>query len=175
MKKLGYTYDIGSVTVPTDAHVGAITGLRVCLKNAQSVGFVVSAMAAGTGTDDLVLTFKEHTAASGGTTQNLGAGVNANGITTWFLKQATTLAGTETWAKQTQAASATVTVPGASYAAKQVLVLVELNTKDIDDGFDYVSCSVGALATASRFVTITPELTDLTVRRDPANLAPTLF
>lgn len=175
MYKLGYTVDTGSVTVPTDAHVGAITGLRVNLRNAQSIIFVVSAMAAATGSDDLVLTFKEHTASSSGTTTNLGAGTNANGVTTWWLKQATALAGTETWAKQTQAASATVTVPGASYAAKQVLVAVQLNTKDIDDTYDYVSCSVGALATASRFVSITPLLTDLVTRRDPANMPATLF
>lgn len=175
MLKLGYTVDVGSVTVPTDAHVGAITGLRVCLKNAQSIIFLVSAMAAATGTDDVVLTFKEHTLSSGGTTTNLNAGTNSNGITTWWLKQATTLAGTETWAKQTQAAGATVTVPGANYAAKQFVVAVQINTKDIDDGYDYVSCSVGALATASRFVSIVPALTDLTVRRDPATLAATLF
>ena len=174
MYKLGYTVDAGSVTVPTDAHVGAITGLRVNLRNAQSICFLISAMAAASGTDDIVLTFKEHTASSSGTTTNLGAGTNANGITTWWLKAATTLTGAETWAKQTQAAGATVTIPGAANAAKQVLVAVQLNTKDIDDGYDWVSCSVGALATASRFVSITPLLTDLVTRRDPANMPATL-
>lgn len=175
MLKLGYTVDAGSATAPADAHVGAITGLRVNLRNAQSICFFVVLGAAASGTDDVVLTFKEHTASSGGTTTNLNAGTNTNGVTTWWLKNATTLAGTETWAKQTQAAGATVTVPGASFAAKQCLVAVQLNTKDIDDGYDYVSCSVGALATASRYVTILPALTDLQERRDPANMPATLF
>lgn len=175
MLKLGYTVDVGSVTAPTDAHVGAITGLRVKLVHAQSIIFLVTGMAAASGTDDVVLTFKEHTASSGGTTTNLNAGTNTNGVAVWWLKQATTLAGTETWAKQTQAAGATVTIPGASYAAKQFLVAVQLNTKDIDDGYDYVSCSVGALATASRFITIMPALTDLVTRRDPAQMPATLF
>ena len=175
MLKLGYTVDAGSITVPTDAHSGAITGKRVCLKNAQSCIFLVSMVAAGSGTDDVVLTLKEHTASSGGTTTNLNAGTNTNGVTTWWLKFATTLAGTETWAKQTQSAGATVTLPGATYAADQALIAVQLNTKDIDDGYDYVSCSVGALATATRYMSITPLLTDLTVRRDPSLLAATLF
>jgi hypothetical protein len=175
MYKLGYTVDAGSITVPTDAHVGAITGLRVNLRNAQSIIFLVTGMAAASGTDDVVLTFKEHTASSSGTTTNLNAGANTNGVTTWWLKAATTLAGTETWAKQTQAAGATVTIPGAANAAKQFAVAVQLNTKDIDDGYDYVSCSVGALATASRFISVNPLLTDLVTKRDPANLAATLF
>lgn len=175
MLKLGYTVDFGSVTPPTDAHVGAVTGKRVMLRNAQSICFVVVLGAAGSGTDNVVLTFNEHTASSGGTTTALGAGTNANGVTTWWLKAATTLAGTETWAKQTQAAASTVTLTGATYAADQALIAVQINTKDLDDGYDYVSCSVGALATASRYVTIVPSLTDLTVRRDPANLAATLF
>lgn len=175
MLKLGYTVDVGSVTAPTDAHVGAITGLRVCLKNAQSIAFFVVLGAAASGTDNVVLTFNEHTAKTGGTTTALNAGTNTNGVTTWWVKSAATLAGTETWSKQTQAAGATVTVLGATYAADQAVVAVQINTKDLDDGYDYVSCSVGALATASRYVTIVPALTDLVTKRDPANLAATLI
>lgn len=175
MYKLGYTVDVGSVTAPTDAHVGAVTGIRVNLKNAQSIAFFIIVGAAASGTDNVVLTFNEHTAKTGGTTTALGAGTNANGIGVWWLKTAAALAGTETWAKQTQSPSSTVTLAGASYATNQALIAVQINTKDIDDGYDYVSCSVGALATVSRYVTIVPALTDLVSKRDPANLAPTLF
>jgi hypothetical protein len=169
MRKLGLAYDVGPGVVPVDFHTGTNTGLRLCLKNAQSCGFLISMAAAASGTDDLVFTLNEHTAKTSGTTTAL-----AN-ITTWWLKSATTLDGTQTWVKQTQAAGSTLTIPGASYATKQVLAVVEVNTKDVDDGYDYVSLSCAATAAISRLGTITSLLSDLTVRRSPDNLQPTLF
>lgn len=169
MYKLGYTVDIGPSVVPVDFHTGTNTGKRVNLRNAQSCIFVVQMAAAASGTDDLVFTLNEHTASSSGTTTAL-----AN-ITTWWLKSATTLAGTETWAKQTQAAGSTFTIPGATYATKQVLAALQVNTKDLDDTYDYVSLSCAATAAISRLGVINVLLTDLTVRRDPSLLAATLF
>lgn len=169
MLKLGYTVDVGPLWAPVDLTTAGATGLRVCLKNAQSCIFVVSAAAAASGTEDLVFTLKEHTASSSGTTQNF-----AN-ITTAWVKSATTLAGTESWTKITQAASATLTLAGATYAAKQLELAVQVNTKDLDEGFDYVSLSVADPGTVARLSSGLVLLTDLTVRRDPANLAPTLF
>lgn len=169
MLKLGYALDFGEAVIPQDFHAGANTGKRLCLKNAQSCMFLVHMNAAASGTDDLVFTLNEHTLSSGGTTTAL-----AN-ITTWWLKSATALAGTETWVKQTQAASSTFTIPGATYATKQVMAVLQVNTKDVDDTYDYVSLSCAATAAIARIGSITSLLTDLTVRRDPANLQPTLF
>lgn len=169
MLKLGYTVDAGPLWAPVDLTTAGGTGLRANLRNAQSCIFLVEAAAAASGTEDLVFTLKEHSAASSGTTQNF---VN---ITTAWVKSATTLAGTETWAKISQAASATLTLAGATFAAKQLLLAVQVNTKDLDEGFDYVSLSVADPGTVARLGTGLTLLTDLVTRRDPANLAPTLF
>jgi hypothetical protein len=169
MYKLGYTVDAGPVAAVQDFHVGAVTGKRVNLRNAQSCIFLINMAAAASGTDDLVFTLNEHTLSAAGTTTAL-----AN-ITTWWLKQATTLAGTETWVKQTQAAGSTLTIPGASYATKQVMAALQVNTKDLDDGNDYISLSCAVTAAIGRFGSINVLLTDLVTKRDPANLAATLF
>lgn len=169
MLKLGYTVDIGPLWAPVDLTTAGGTGLRACLKNAQSCIFVVPVAAAASGTEDLVFTLKEHTAASAGTTQNF-----AN-ITTALVKSATLLAGTETWVAVTQAASATLTLAGATYAAKQLVLAVQVNTKDLDEGFDYVSLSVADPGTVSRLGTGLTLLTDLVTKRDPTKLAATLF
>jgi hypothetical protein len=168
MLKLGYAVDIGPTVVPVDFHTGANTGLRVALKNARSCIFLVSMAAAASGTDDLVFTLNEHTASSAGTTTAF-----AN-IAVWWLKAATTLAGTEKWAKQTQAAGSTFTIPGATNATKQVVAALQVNAPDLDAGYDYVSLSCAATATVSRLGVIQVLLTDLQKRFDPASMAPTL-
>jgi len=169
MLKLGYTVDIGPTVVPVDFHTGTNTGLRVALKNARSCIFKVTMAAAASGTDDLVFTLNEHTAKTAGTTTAL-----AN-ITTAWVKSATTLAGTETWAKITQAAGSTLTLPGATYATKQLIMALQVNAPDLDAGYDYVSLSCAATAAISRLGVIDVLLTDLTKRFDPASMAATLI
>lgn len=169
MLKLGYTWDAGEGVPPQDFHTGANTSKRLMLRNGQCGAFLVHMAAAASGTDDLVFTLNEHTAATSGTTTALAA------ITTAWVKSATTLAGTETWTKITQAAASTLTLAGATYATKQLLLVVQINKTDMDAGYDYLSLSCAATAAVSRIGSITNLLTDLSVRRDPANLAATLF
>lgn len=169
MLKLGYNWDAGVVAAPVDLTTAGFTGKRTMLRNAQSVSFLLALGAAASGTEDVVLTLNEHTAASSGTTTAL-----AN-ITTAWIKSATTLANTESWTKISQAAGSTLTIAGATYAAKQALVVVQVNTKDLDDGYDYISLSAGDPGTVSRLGACIALLSDMTVRRDPANLQPLLF
>lgn len=170
MLKLGYTVDAGPGWAPVDLTTAGATGIRTCLKNAQSCIFLVDLAAAASGSEDVVFTLKEHTASSSGTTTNL---VN---IATVWIKSATTLAGTEQWVKTSQApALATFTLTGTTYAAKQCKIAIQVNTKDVDDGYDYVSLSVADPGSVSRLGTCNVLLTDLTVRRDPSLLAATLF
>lgn len=170
MLKLGYTLDLGVGSAPVDWNTAGSTGKRVCLKNAQSVLFVAMSAVAGAGTDDDVFTLNEHTAKTGGTTTALAK------VTDWWIKAAVAMDGTETWTHKTQAASSTITVAGATYAADQYIMAVQINTKDVDDTYDYVSLSIADPGSGgSRLGSILTILTDLTVRRDPANMAPTLF
>jgi len=168
MLKLGYTVDIGPLWAPVDLHTAGATGLRVSLKNARSCIFVVSLAAAASGTDDLVFTLNEHTAKTAGTTQ-----VFSN-ITTAWVKSATTLAGTEAWVKTTQAVGSTFTLPGATYATKQVELAIQVNAPDLDATFNYVSLSVAATAVVARLGSGLTLLTDLQKRFDPASMPATL-
>jgi hypothetical protein len=98
--------------------------------------------AAGAGTGDSVLTFRQakDVADTGGKSLL---------ITTFYSKAATTdLTGTGAWTKNTQAAAATVTV--ASWAAKDKLCAVEVHAEELDDanGFTCLRVAVsGASAT----------------------------
>ena len=173
MYKLGYTFDIGIGAAPVDFNTAGATGKRVMLRNAQSVNFVCALAVAGGGTDDDVFTLSQHTAASAGTT----AALKVDHV---WVKAAVALAGTESWTKVAVGVagvgSGTITLPGATYAADQVIMLVEVNTKDLTDGFDYASLSIADPgAGGTRVGTMLTVLTDLNVRRDPANLQPTLF
>jgi len=152
-RALGRCFDIGSVVVPVaDLAAGAQTGHRVHLKNAGGVAFVVF--------------MGEANAATGGTLQNLAA------ITTWYDKNETTLDGDETWNKTTQAAAATVSLTGATYAAVQMIVVIEVLASQLSDGFEWVTLDMpdpGAGGTrAGGFLAI---LFDLEVQRTPPNLA----
>lgn len=168
MYKLGYTFDVG-IGGATAALTGALTGKRVNLRNMQNLNFVALLTAAGTGTEDLVFKTQQFTASSSGTTANLvcdHAWVKAN----------TTLDGTEQWVRVANAATdGTFTLAGATYAAKQCIVLFEVNTKDLTDGFDYASLSTTSTLTNTRNGTILALPADLTVRRSPDKLAPTLY
>lgn len=169
MLKLGYTVDIAPGWAPVDLTTAGSTGLRACLKNARSCIFVVSLAAAASGTEDVVFTLKEHTASTSGTTTNLAT------ITTAWQKSATTLAGTETWTKITQAAGATLTLAGATFAAKQVLLAVQVRADELDDGNAYVSLSTADPGTVARLSSGLVLLTDLVERHDPAAMPATLI
>ncbi len=166
LRGLGYRFDLAVGSVPYDTNAGASTGKRIRLRDARAVAFVLY-KGAGSGTDDPVLTLKEANASSGGTLQNLAA------ITKYYKKEATTLAGTETWAKTTQAAAATLTLTGS--AQKQGIYVVEVSADALSDGFAYVELDVADTGAAgAQLGAVMAILSDLEVARDPANLAATL-
>jgi hypothetical protein len=166
MYKLGYNFDLGVMNAPVDLSGGAVTGKRVNLRNAQSVAFVVFKGAESTGTDDPVLTLNQWSVSTSGSASALN-------VDHYWAKSATALAGTESWSKVSMASGRTVTLTG--LATKQAIVVVEVNTKDLTDGFDYVSIDTADAGSTAQIGGILAILTDLTVRRDPANMAPTLF
>ena len=169
MYQLGYRFDLGDVIAPASLTT-AVTGKRVMARNAQNVNFLVNVGAAGTGTEDLILKIQQFTAASSGTSANLV-------VDHVWVKAATALDGTETWTKVANAATdGTITLVGATYAAKQLLVLVEVNTKDLTDGFDYCGLTMPNTTLANaRVGAATAVLADLVTKRSPNNLQPTLF
>lgn len=174
-RALGRLFDVGVVVAPVaDLAAGANTGKRIHLKNYGGVAFVVYMGAVSAGTDTFVPDIQQHTAASGGTSNDLdSAGVaGSSGVTRWYVKNAATLAGTETWTEVTQAEASEVSLTGATYAANQVIVVIEVLASQLADGYEWVSCDLpDAGAGGTRPGGILAIMFDLEVQRKPANLA----
>jgi hypothetical protein len=167
VRGLGRVFDLGSVVVPVaDLAAGAQTGHRVHLKNYDGVAFVLYMGAVSAGTDTFVPDVQQANAASGGTLQDLDA------VTTWYHKSEATLDGDETWTKVTQTAGSEVSLTGATYAALQMIVVIEVLASQLADGFEWVSVDMADPgAGGTRPGCILAILFNLNVQRAPENLA----
>lgn len=161
-RALGRLFNISAGAVPTDAVGGAITGNRVHLKHAGGVTFVV--IASGGSTDITDVDLNEHTAATGGTSQDLEI------ITKYFYQSETTLDGDETWTAGSQSAASEITNVGA--ASEELLLVVEVAADQLSDGFEWVSLNVPDLGNnGARYVAILNVVYDLHIQRAPNLLA----
>jgi hypothetical protein len=167
MEGLGRNFDLSVGFIPVDMQTAANTGKRVSLKKASSLSIVLF-KAVGTAGDDPVLTLKQHTASSSGTSANLAA------ITNYYYKAAVSgaLAGTETWTKVTQAAAATITDPGGlgTSAESSMIVVIPVSGASLSDGYGYVSLDVADVGGNAQLGGVLYILHDLDVQRAPANL-----
>lgn len=137
-RALGNLIDITTGINPVaDLAAGANTGKRVHLRNYGMCGILFFKNAASAGADDVVLTLQEHNANTGGTSQNLAA------ITDWYRKSvASPLLGTETWTEATQAAAATLTLAGATFATHQQIVYFDISADSLSAGFEWISVNI---------------------------------
>lgn len=131
MHALGKDFNIFPVIAPVDLASGAVTGGRVYLKDCSGVSFVYIADAGAAG-EDVDLDIQEHNASTGGTSQDLDV------VTQWYSKRATTLDGDDVWVRSTQTAASEVDL-GADEGENQVIAVVEINTYQLSDGFEWVS------------------------------------
>lgn len=166
MRGLGHAFDVCSEIVSVaDLAAGANTGHRIHMRNYQSVAFVLCKGVASAGTDSIVITLQEHTAATSGTSQNLAA------ITDYYVKSEASLDGDETWTETTQAAAATLTLTGATYATLQALVVFEVEADSLSAGYQWVSVNIadpGSGGTIPGTVIAIPS--GLKIRRNPSRL-----
>jgi len=166
MEALGRLIDVVAGAAPVDLSSAAVTGKRVHLKNASGVTIVLF-KGAGTAGDDPTVTLKQHTAATGGTTSNLAV------IDHYYLKDAATLAGSETWVKKTQSVAATIADPGGAgtSAEHQQIVVIEVNTAQLSDDYEWISLDVADVGTNAQLGAVLYLLHDLNVQRSPEQLA----
>lgn len=141
MRALGRLYDIGLGFAPVDLNTAGATGKRFALSHASGITFVFGVAVAGGGTDDNVITFKQHTAYTSGTSSNLAAATvtTSTGITAYWVKAEAALDNDESWTEVTQADGATITLSGATYASQQVLLAVHVSADQLGDGYTHVS------------------------------------
>lgn len=167
-RALGDLFNIGVVVAPKDLSSGASTGLRVDMRNATTCTFVVIC-GAGTAADDLLVDLREHTAASGGTSQDLDI------ITEYFRNSETTLDGDETWTRYTQAAASETTDTTGTTAEEQNLMVIEVRHDQLSDGFRWLSLDVPDLGSAgTKYGTVIAITSGLRFRGKPERL-PTIL
>lgn len=169
MEALGRLVDVCIGAAPVDLSTAAVTGKRVALKGSGGLTILV-VKGAGTAGDDPTFTLQQHTAASGGTSSNLAV------IDHYYLKNATTLAGTETWTKVTQAAAATIADPGAAgtSAESQQILAIEVDAAQLADGYTHVSLDVADVGVNAQLGAILYLRRDLLTERAPQALAASL-
>jgi hypothetical protein len=159
---LGRLYNIGSVTVPTDAVAGAITGQRNNLRDYGGVDFLV--VTSGGSTDITDVDLRQHTASTGGTSADLDV------IDHYYYRTEATVDGDEVWIRGTQSAASEITDVGA--ASQELVLVICVEAEQLSDGYTHVSLDIPDLGTnGTRFCTIIPILRDPMVQRAPAALA----
>jgi hypothetical protein len=159
---LGRLFDISNGVPVSDFGAGASTGKRVSLKNCDAVTVLV-VKEGSTDTEPVVITLQEHTAAASGTSRNLAK------ISEVYKKAAASLAGTETWTKVSQAASATFTEDAAD-DTNQCIYAFTVSADSLSSDCSYISVDVADSGTAGTDGTVLYLLHDLKVRRAPANM-----
>ncbi|GAA2360874.1 hypothetical protein Cme02nite_38250 [Catellatospora methionotrophica] len=161
MDALGRLFDVVVGSAPADSVAAAITGNRVHLQNAGGVTILV--LTDGGSTDILDVDVQQATAATGGSIIDLDV------VTKYYLKEATTFAGSETWSKVTQAAASEITNAGS--ASKQTLVVIEVDAAQLSDGYEWISLNVPDQGSnGTKYTAVLYLLRDLHVQRAPQNL-----
>lgn len=164
MEALGRLFNIASVISPQDLAGGPVTGTRVRVREGEGVAFVYFA-GAGTAGEDVTLDVQEHNADTGGTSRDLDV------VTRWFSKRAVALDNSETWVKHTQAAASAVDL-GDDEGENTVLAVVEVSSKSLSDGFEWVSVNAtDPGATAGKLGCVIALVYDLHAQRSPELLA----
>lgn len=164
MEALGRLADISAGIVPSDLSAGPYTGKRVSMKNCSGLLVVVYKGAAAAGTDP-GFTFKEATADSAGTVQNMASPPGY-----FWKKSAAALAGTETWAKVTATyTSGTVTLTGEE--GNQGIYVFDILAEDLSAGFDYIEVDAADAGTVAQLGGVLYIAHDLLTQRSPVNLA----
>lgn len=170
---LGRLFDVGLGFAVVDLNTAGATGKRFALTHATGITFVFSMAVAGGGTDDNVITFKQHTAYTGGTSNNLAAATvsSSSGITEYWVKAETALDNDESWVAVTQADGAVVTLSGATYASQQVILAVYVSADQLGDGYTHVSADFADPGSGgSRLGVCLGIVHDLAVQRRPSSL-----
>lgn len=161
---LGYKVDYSPCIPPVDLSAAAVTGKRVSMKANSCLVVKVDKGAATAGTDP-GFTFKECTAASGGTSQAM-----ATPPAYFYKKSAAALAGTETWVKVAATySSGTVTLTGEE--GNQGTYVFQILSSDLSAGFSYIEVDSVKAGTVAQLGTVSYEVYELLAERDPSNLA----
>jgi len=173
MEGLGRIFDVGIGWMPVDLNTAnGATGKRLAMMVGRSVTFLVAVGAAASGTDDLVLNLRQHTAYTGGTSADLDSvgASDSTGIDHEYIKSETLLDNDEKWVKVTQAAASEVTLVGATYAALEKLVIISVDARALGAGFTHISLDAAITTAAAQLGTCLYLVHELRYQRAPTKL-----
>lgn len=163
MEALGRLADFSVGTAPVDLSAAAVTGKRVSMKRQSGLMVVIYKGAASSGTDP-AFTFKEATADTGGTSQNM-----VNPPAYFWKKSGATLAGSETWTQVTATySSGAVTLTGEE--GNQGIYVFDILSEDLSAGFSFIETDSAKAGTAAQLGAVLYIPHDLLSQRSPANL-----
>lgn len=173
MEALGRLFDVGLGWAPVDLDTAnGATGKRINMQWHDAITFLVVIGAAASGTDDLTLDVQQHTAYTSGTSADLDSTAvsTSYGIDHWYIKSETLLDNDESWTRVTQAEASEVTLTGATYAATQKIVAIEVRASQLGDGYTHVSLNCAVTTSASQLGACLYLPHEMRYRRKPANL-----
>lgn len=158
---LGNIYDIGTCWAPLDLNTAdGATGKRISLMPGKCVAILASIAVAASGTDNVVLDVQQHTAYTGGTSNDMDSTNGAVGVDHYYVKSEALLDNDEAWARVTQSAASEITLTGATYAATEVQVWIPVYAGQLADGYTHISvaCTAGNVARLSSAIYIVSSL-----------------
>lgn len=171
MEALGRLFDIGTGWVPVDLDTSnGATGKRISMSGHDAITFVVF-LAVGA-TDDVVLDVQQHTAYTGGTSNDLdsSAVATSTGITRWHVKSEAALDNDEAWTTVTQAEASEITLTGATYGDKQNIVVIEVRASQLGDGYTHVSLNAATTTSTAHLGACLYFPHELRYQRKPSGL-----
>jgi len=164
IEALGRLVDFSAAVLPVDLSGGANTGKRVSMKNCVGMLLVIIKGPASSGTDP-AFTFKEATAFTSGTSQNMAAPPGY-----YYQKSAASFAGSETWSKKTATySSGAITLT--SEEGNGGIYVFNVLSQDLSAGFSYLEVDSSDAGSVAQLGTVLYIAHDLSTGRDAANLA----
>jgi hypothetical protein len=139
---LGTDYDIGTGIAPVNLATGTNTGLRQFMGGIDEVG-VLFIGGAGAAAEPPILTLKQHTASTGGSSSSLAV------VTDFWKKPEATLDNDEGWTHVTQAAGATV----AGTAQVQQMIYFVVRPEQMTTG-PYISVDIPSVGAGAQLGTV---------------------
>lgn len=160
---LGSNYDVGLGLTPVDLAAAASTGKRLSMAGVRGVG-VLFLGSAGAAAEPPVLTLRQHTALTGGTSADWDT------VSEYWVKKETTLDDDEVWARSTQTADAVVT----GTAQMEQMIYFYVRPVNLGSGKKYMSVDVGDVGAGAQLGCILYFLDGVSDRGAPQTMFPPL-
>jgi hypothetical protein len=168
---LGRLFDVGTGWAPVDLNTAdGATGKRISMAGASGITFLVECGVGGS--EDLVLDVQQHTAYTGGTSNDLDSTAvsTSTGITRWYIKAETALDNDEGWVKITQAEASECTVVGATYGTQQKKIIIEVDADQLGDTYTHLSLNAACSTSTAQLSSCSYILHGLRYPRTPTKL-----